>query len=405
MTNPWFRRTFLLAVLLFLVPGCEQDPVEPDGNDVPATTRSPRLGLWLAKKEELIGHATAAYDLVMTGWIEPAEAEAMRERHPSAVLLAGLTLHWVADDPAWRALLVTVANGGNPDGPLQITDDMVLMFDDNQDGVLDRRCDFPGWTDPVIFAMDPRHPGWQELILSFYDVVASQPQHDGVIVDMVDAYPFCDGAWSAGVPTPLDASAWLAGQVDLLRMLRERLPADKWIIANAGLDFPEGSPFPQYLNGYLLENALGDLFGLDLGQMLASAERALASTSPPHIVVFSVDTDDTGVVDWQRFRTGLAASLLLDHTFFAFDFGPRDHGAVNDYWFPDYYGVVLGEPLGAYGLSGGVYRRDFQHGVVVIAAEAGASLSLDAVHLDIATGISAAEFSIPQGDARIYVRK
>jgi hypothetical protein len=405
MTGLWLRRTHLLLALLLLAPGCEKDPVEPNGDDDPATERSPRLALWLAKKGELIGHESAAFDLVMTGWIEPAEAQAMRERHPSAALMAGLTLHWVADDPAWRGLLVTVANGGDPNGPLQITDDMVLMFDDNDDGVLDRRCNLPGWTDPEIFAMDPRHPGWQELILSFYDVVAGQPQHDGVIVDMVDAYPFCDGAWSAGMPVPLDAQAWIAGQAELLRMLRERVPAGKRIIANAGLDFPEGSPFPQYLNGYLLENALGTLFGLELGDMLASAERALASTRPPHTVVFSVDTDDTGNMDWRRFRTGLAASLLMDHTYFAFDFGPRDHGGVRDYWFPDYYDVALGEPLGVYDLRDGIYRRDFENGVVVIAAEAGASVSLGAVHLDVATGSQGADFQIPKGDARIFVRR
>jgi hypothetical protein len=150
---------------------------------------------------------------------------------------------------------------------------MYLMFDDDDDGVLDRRCSPPGWGDE-IYAMDPRHEDWRELILSFYEVVGGQPQHDGVIVDMLDAYPFCEGAWSEGVPVPLDAEAWVDGQEQLLASVRAGLSGEKWVVANAGRDFPEGSPCPQYLNGYLLENALGTQFGL------SSVEELLASASP-----------------------------------------------------------------------------------------------------------------------------
>jgi hypothetical protein len=40
----------------------------------------------------------------------------------------------------------------------------------------------------------------------------------------------------------------------------------------------------------------------------------------------------------------------MDNTYFAFDYGPRDHGGVTDWWFEDYYDVDLGEPVGPYGL-------------------------------------------------------
>lgn len=400
-----------VIVLLLFVPflaimhGCGEDPAEPDGDDNKTTSRSPRLGLWLAKKGELIEHEGAAFDIVMTAWFDPEEAADIRDRHPSVKLLAGLALNWVLGDPQWQALLVTVANSGDPDGPLQITDDMFLMYDDDNDGNLDRRCSFPGWEDPGIYAMDPRHTGWQELILSYYDVIAGQPQHDGIIVDMVDAYPFCDGSWSMGVPVPIDASAWVSGQEQLLITLRNNIPGDKWIIANAGCDFPEDSPFPQYINGYLLENALGTQCGLDLEGLLASCHRALESTNAPHIVVYGVDTDDTGEIDWFCFRTGLVASLLMDHSYFAFDFGPRDHGGVTDYWFPEYYNVVLGDPVASYSLDSGVYRRDFENGLIVAAAGSPITLSLDVSHVDIATGSSGTEFTVSQGDARIFLRE
>ena len=92
--------------------------------------------------------------------------------------------------------------------------------------------------------MDTRHEDWQELILSFYEVVGGQLQHDGVIVDMLDAHPFCDGSWSEGVPVPLDADGWVDAQEQQLASVRAGLPGEKWVVANAGRDFPEGSPFP-----------------------------------------------------------------------------------------------------------------------------------------------------------------
>jgi hypothetical protein len=406
MTHPQVIRaalfTAILAILVF--PGCATSPSEPENGGDPAPARSPRLALWLAQKDELLAHESASYDLVMTAWFESWEAQAIRAEHPSAKLLAGLTTTWVFNSPEWMGFLVTVANEGDPDGPLQITNDMYLMFDDDEDGVLDRRCSPPGWEDE-IYAMDPRHPGWRELILAFYDVVGEQPQHDGVIVDMVDAYPFCEGAWSGGVQTPLYEQGWVDAQEQLLADVRSGLPSGKWLIANAGRDFPEGSPFPQYLNGYVLENALGDMFGLQsVRELIDSAERALTTTNPPHIVVYAVDTDDTGEIDWARFRTGLVASLLTDNTYFAFDSGPRDHGEVDGWWFEDYYDVDLGEPTGPAQMNG-MHAREFDNGMVVAAGDVPAALFFPDVHIDVATGVEDTTFIVFESDARIFVRK
>jgi hypothetical protein len=380
----------------------QRELVQPPSTRDGATDRSLRLALWLAKKEELLAHPTASYDLVMTSWFEPEEAEALRVRRPSTKLLAGLSHTWIwLGDPEWVRFLLTVANGGDPNGPLQITEDMYLMFDDDGDGVLDRRCTLPGW--PEVYAMDPRHPGWRELILAFYENVANQLQHDGVIIDIVEEYPFCEGAWSRGVPVPLDPEAWVSAQDELLGLIRERIPPEKWVFANAGRDFPAGSPFVRHLNGYLLENFLGE-WGLPLAEGLASAQRALEGTQAPHLVVFAVDTNDTGTIDWRRFRMGLVASLLMDNTYFAFDYGPQDHGGVKDWWFPEYYEIALGEPLGPYFVDDGVYRRDFENGTVVAAVERSATLTFSAPHRDIATGETRTAFTVPRGDARIFLK-
>ena len=107
------NRTALVLILLSVV-GCGDGPAEPkDGSDEPGAP-TPRLALWLAKKSELMAHDQARFDLVMTGWFEQAEAQSIRTSTPTARLLAGLTHTWVLDDPGWQALLVTVANGGDP---------------------------------------------------------------------------------------------------------------------------------------------------------------------------------------------------------------------------------------------------------------------------------------------------
>ena len=398
----------LASVLLISILSCEEasfstdQPTPPSNEGIEAIPRTPRLALWLAKKDQLIAHESATYDLVMTSWFEPAEADAIKSRHPSAKLLAGLAHTWILDDPAWLEFLLTVANDGDPNGPLQITDDMYLMLDDNGDGTLDRKCSLPGWEG--LYAMDPRHPGWRQLILAFYETVAQQPQHDGIIVDMVDAYPFCEGAWSGGVPTPMDAATWESAQDQLLGLIRQRVPEGKWMLANAGHDFPSGSPFPRHLNGYLLENFLGK-WGADLEEGLASAQRAFETTQAPHLVVFAVDTDDTGEIDWARFRVGLSASLLLDKTYFAFDYGSRDHGSVADWWFPQYYELALGNPLGPYTSAEGTYRRDFTGGVVIIATGENTRVQFDAPHTDVLTGETGLDFTIPRDDARILLKQ
>ena len=59
--------------------GCGEDPAEPKGENDTTASRSPRLGLWLAKKGELIKHESAAFDLVMTAWFDPEEAADIRD--------------------------------------------------------------------------------------------------------------------------------------------------------------------------------------------------------------------------------------------------------------------------------------------------------------------------------------
>ena len=110
------------------------------------------------------------------------------------ILLAGLSANWVWDNAEWISFLTSVASYGNE--PMAITEDMYLH---NPAG---ERCSFgwasQAWGQEEIYAMDPGNEKWVQLITSFYKNVLEQPQHDGIIVDMVVEQNFwCPEAISA----------------------------------------------------------------------------------------------------------------------------------------------------------------------------------------------------------------
>jgi hypothetical protein len=113
-----------------------------------------------------------------------------------------------------------------------------------------------------------------------------------------------------------------------------------------------------------------------------------------------VDTDDTGVIDYSKMRLGLVLSMLFDESYFAYDFGPRDHGQA--WWFEE-YDVALGEPVGDYYVVDGVFWREFENGFVVAAPE-GADVSFDSQLRDVSNGDVSNTFYIDAGDGRIYLK-
>jgi hypothetical protein len=88
-----FLVLLLFILFLTLAHSCRGNQAAPNEDNSTTPNRNARLGLWLAKKDELIEHESAAFDLVMTAWFEPDEAADIRKRHPSAKLLAGLSLN------------------------------------------------------------------------------------------------------------------------------------------------------------------------------------------------------------------------------------------------------------------------------------------------------------------------
>jgi len=353
-------------------------PVEIDEPEKPQDF--PKIASWLAKKEELI-ESQKPYDLVMSAWFTPEEAEDLRENNPDVLILAGLTTTWVWDNSDWMSFLLAIANYGR-ETSMEITEEMYLH---NLDGT---RCGFgwesEEWNHEEIYAMDPRNPEWVELITSFYELVLEQPQHDGIIVDMVVEKQY----WSDSISD----EEWLESTKAIYEKIAELNTEDKLVIFNAGARFSDIDAYSEYFDGYLMENFMGEL-------IKTTFDEGLEAAYSDFIIIYGVDTDDTGAVDLKKMRLGLTMSLLNNNTYFTYDFGPRDHGQA---WWYDEYNVELGEPLGDYYEFEGAFWREFENGFVVCAPD-GAEISFDEALVDVTTGTSEISFTIEQGDGRIFL--
>ena len=126
-------------------------------------------------------------------------------------------------------------------------------------------------------------------------------------------------------------------------------------------------------------------------------KRILANSD--YIIIYGVDTDDSGIKDLKRMRLGLTLSLLSDNTYFTYDMGPRDHGQA---WWFDEYDVRLRKPLGEYYKKDGAYWREFEEGIVVSSPNYDTAINFDKEYTDISTNKKSASFIIDKGDGRIF---
>lgn len=368
-----------------LVIGCDEEK-EEDIQPVktPETAPEyPKIANWLSKKNEII-ESGKPFDLIMTAFVTPEEAASMRVNNPDMKIYAGLTTNWVYDGPGWQEFLLTVANYGR-EKPFEIKESMYLR--DKQGN----RCAFgwasEEWGHPEIWAMDPRNEEWVELITAFYKIVLEQPQHDGIIIDMVTEKSWC--------PESISDDEWVAATRHIMQRIQGINTENKPVIFNAGRDFSEIDAYSEYMDGYLMENFLGE-------QLRTTFAEGLQAAKDDYLIIYAVDTDDTGVQNLSRMRLGLTLSLLDDNTYFTYDIGPRDHGDA--WWFPE-YDADIGLPLGEYYPYNNGYRRDFSKGSVVCAPDADVKVEFGVMHMDITTSKYGKSFTVPEGDGRIFIKQ
>lgn len=381
---------FGLLVLVVIISGCVQQekqptPTKPAETIEPAQEipgpRYPKIASWLAKKDEII-NSGKPYDLVMTAWFTPEEAAQIKAQNPDAILLAGLSLNWVWDNANWMKFLETVADYGN-EQHIEIKESMYLKSEGE-------RCAFgwvsEEWGQEEIYAMDPRSPEWIELITAFYKNVLDQPQHDGIIVDMVIEKSWC--------PEAISDDEWLRATKALMAELSKLNTENKLIIFNSGRDLSEIDEYSKFMDGYVMENFMGN-------HVKSTFDDGLKAAAGDYIVIYAVDTDDTGNKDMKKMRLGLTLSMLNDNTYFTYDLGPRDHGQA--WWFRE-YDVDLGEPLGDYYEKDNAYRRDFEKGTVITSPDSEVIVTFGEEYTDVTTGVKAMSFTVEKGDGRIFIK-
>ena len=379
-------KNFLIVVVILIiivVAGSiiHENRTQNNTNKIFKNTDYPKIASWLAKKDEII-KSGKPYDLVMSAWFEPNEAKALRKNNLDVIILAGLTGTWVLDNEGWMTFLDTVANYGK-DQPLKFKEEWYL----HNNG---KRCAFgwasDEWGHEEIYAMDPRNEEWIEYITSFYKNVFDNKDHDGIIIDMVVEKQF----WC---PEAISDTEWLSATKNIYKKIQDNSNG-KLIIFNAGKDLADIDEYQEYFDGFLMENFLGN-------QLKTTFQDGLRDAENNKLVIYNVDTDDTGKKDLARMRLGLVLSLLNDNTYFTYDFGPRDHGQA--WWFSE-FDVELGSPLGNYYEENGAYRRDFEKGSVVASPDSSTEIDFEIEHTDVTTNKKETKFKINKGDARIFIK-
>ena len=200
---------------------------------------------------------------------------------------------------------------------------------------------------------------WSEYLADFmHERVMSTGLWDGIHYDSV----FEGISWVNDGSIDLDRDGvrddwreinerWSRGTVRLLERTRAN-EGDKLIIGNGRTMF-----YGPYLNGKLIEHFADRLGWLE---DMENYWRTLAEYWSPQAVVINRHSDSE--MDYRSMRFGLASALLGDG-YYSFDFGGKNHSQT---WWYDEYDVELGMPLGGAYQVGGIWRRDFEGGIVLV---------------------------------------
>lgn len=174
-----------------------------------------------------------------------------------------------------------------------------------------------------------------------------------------------DGDGSDDDPsTPRILRAWREGYVAWWSRIRQLTPG-KWIMGNADGDLAEPE-FRGQLEAAFLEGLMGKRWSIETwggwAAMMARYRAVKANLRAPRIVGFNVWGDPK---DYRFFRYAFT-SCLLDDGYFSFTDEARGYSSVP--WF-DEYDVKLGRAVSPPPLKpwrNGVWRRDFERGVVLV---------------------------------------
>ena len=265
--------------------------------------------------------------------------------------------------------------------------------------------------------------GWNEALPRFVaSDVMSSGDWDGIFYDETSATI----SWLNGGNVDVNGDGvkddaatadrlWKDGMIHLLKTTRDLIGPDAVIVTNGDSD-PDLQP---YVNGRMFETFPTPWeYDGSWSTVMSNYLRLEKQVGYPPLFIINSNTGNTGDSnDFKKMRFGLASTLMGDG-FFQFDFGDQDHGQT---WMYDEYDAYLGAPVGdARNLTGstvpvkpGVWRRDFQHGTVLVnSTDQSQTVDLDAdfEHLNgtqdhaVNDGEIASTVTIPAKDGLILLR-
>lgn len=222
------------------------------------------------------------------------------------------------------------------------------------------------WTRPD--AEGSRWPQWlaeRNYAVFFRDV----PEFDIVYLDNVGANSRVTASWkadgrNANVLDPDILAAHREGHVEHWNRIRKLQPK-ALLIGNTDNDL-SSLQWRNQLDGAFLEALMGENWSIERregwGRMMERYRAVVQNTRQPKIVAFNV----VGAADDYRFFRYAYTSCLLDDGYFSYTDKAMGYSSVP--WFDEYdqkLGSALSPPPAA-AWKAGVWRRDFQNGVVLV---------------------------------------
>lgn len=269
----------------------------------------------------------------------------MREWNPRITLLAYITSQEIRKDAGWSGSIIRqkLAAGVQPEWYLT-------------DASGDRLSWWQG-----TYLLDMRNRAMDQYLAGFVaKEIIGTGLWDGI---------FYDNAWDSityFVPGKFTAEAdgqWQSGMKFLYNETR-RLSGRPIILVGNGTT----RAYQHELNGNMIENFLPGAWTPTMRTYAFDASRRQEKI----VNIVNANTGNRGFQNrYREMRFGLASTLLHDG-YYSFDFGDRDHAQL---WWYDEYSVDLGASAGAAVSAIGrsaydadVWRREFDHGAVIVNA-------------------------------------
>jgi hypothetical protein len=402
--------------------------------EIPSAERNSVLNS-LARYDLIVVH----YDIIRSA---PEAIRFIRKQNPQIKILAyieagsgGFFWHWLLTHDLEAEVLPSYVTKGFVDLMHKHAVYFKITAQDSNESFFLHYADTPGnptppeqrrfiiWTNPRNRAewpaMNPTGD-WANYLPHFvHDKVMASELFDGVYYDIVVE----PSGWSnmdvdndgfADDPTVV-CQEYKKGMARLLQLTRELLGPEAIILGNPGGEWSSDSPYFEYANGHMQENALG--IWNQWPELWDIYQRNMQKPAPPsRIHWIDVSTDNTTYDNFnpdlptaalQKMRLGLAITLLDDGYF-----GFRNEWSYDElWWFPE-YDANLGLATGsAQERSDGSWMRKFENGVVVANPTGDNStitsnemaIEFATTYKDITTGIEGTSFIIPPKDGRIFL--